>query len=266
MRRRTTFAIAAIAALTTFVGGCGTSNDSGADSSTSSSGSTSKVTGTITVLAAASLTESFDTIAESFENANPDATVKVSYGGSSALAEQINQGAPADVFASASEKNMTLVTDAGNADKPTTFVQNKMQIAVPTSNPAKVSKLSDLANSDVKVALCQPAVPCGATAAKVFANAGITVTPVTLEQDVKAALTKVELNEADAAVVYVTDVKAAGHKIKGIDIADDVNATTDYPIATLKNAPNAGGAKAFMDYVLSTDGIKVLEEAGFAKP
>ena len=141
-----------------------------------------------------------------------------------------------------------------------------MQIAVPTSNPAKVSKLSDLANSDVKVALCQPAVPCGATAAKVFANAGITVTPVTLEQDVKAALTKVELNEADAAVVYVTDVKAAGDKIKGIDIPDDVNATTDYPIATLKNAPNAGGAKAFMDYVLSTDGIKVLEEAGFAKP
>ncbi len=266
MRRRTTFAIAAIAALTTLVGGCASSNDTGSGLSKSSSASTAKVTGTITVLAAASLTGSFDTIAKSFEKTNPGATVKISYGGSSALAEQIDQGAPADVFASASEKNMTSVTDGGNADKPTTFVQNKMQIAVPASNPAKITKLADLANPSVKVALCQPAVPCGATAAKVFANAKLTVTPVTQEQDVKATLTKVELNEADAAVVYVTDVKAAGDKVKGIEIPDDVNATTDYPIATLKNAPNADGAKAFMDYVLSAEGIKVLQQAGFAKP
>ncbi|PRZ40568.1 molybdate transport system substrate-binding protein [Antricoccus suffuscus] len=266
MRRRTTLAIAAIAALTTLVGGCSSSKDSGSASSNSNDSSASKVTGTITVLAAASLTESFDTIAKSFEKANPGTTVKISYGGSSALAEQINQDAPVDVFASASTKNMTAVTDTGKAETPTTFVQNKMQIAVPASNPAKITKLADLAKPDVKVALCQPQVPCGVTAAKVFTNAGLKVTPVTLEQDVKSTLTKVELNEADAAVVYVTDVKAAGDKIKGIEIPDDVNATTDYPIATMKKAPNADGAKAFMDYVLSADGIKVLEKAGFAKP
>jgi len=266
MRRRTTLAIAAFAALTTLVSGCGSSNDSSGSSSGSKSAEASKVTGTITVLAAASLTESFNTIAKDFEDENPGATVKISFGASSALAEQINQGAPADVFASAAVKNMQQVTDAGNANKPTTFVQNTMQIAVPPSNPANVTKLADLAKSDVKVALCQSQVPCGVVAAEVFKNAGITVTPVTEEQDVKSTLTKVELGEVDAGVVYTTDVKAAGDKVKGIEIPDDVNATTDYPIATLKNAPNADGAKAFMDYVLSDAGIKVLQQAGFSKP
>lgn len=267
MRRRTTFAIAAFAALATLVSGCSSGNGSSSGSSGSSSTSAaSKVTGTITVLAAASLTGSFDQIAKTFEDDNPGTTVKISYGGSSALAEQINQGAPVDVFASAAESNMKQVTDAGNANTPKTFVKNKMEIAVPPSNPANITKVEDLAKSGVKVALCQPAVPCGVVAAQVFKNAGITVTPVTQEQDVKSTLTKVELNEADAAVVYVTDVKAAGDKVKGITIPDDVNATTDYPIATMKNAPNAAGAKAFMDYVLSDAGIKVLEDAGFSKP
>ena len=268
MRRRVTLTIAAWAALTTLVGGCGSAKDTSnaVAGSDTSSGSSSAVTGDVTVLAAASLTGTFTTLAKQFEQANPGVTVKLSFGASSALAEQANQGAPADVFASASVKNMTLVTDAGKADKPTPFVKNVMQIAVPPSNPAKVTSLQDLTKSAVKVALCQAEVPCGATAAKVFDNAGLKVTPVTLEEDVKATLTKVSLNEVDAAVVYVTDVKAAGDKVKGIDIPADVNASTEYPIATLTKAPNAQGGKAFMEYVLSPEGQQVLEAAGFQKP
>jgi molybdate transport system substrate-binding protein len=162
--------------------------------------------------------------------------------------------------------NMTQVTDKGQASNPTNFVKNVMEVAVPPGNPAGISSVADLAKSGVKVALCQPQVPCGATAEKVFANAKITVKPVTLEADVKATLTKVALKEVDAGVVYVTDVKAAGAKVKGIEIPADVNASTAYPIAALSQAPNATGAKAFVDYVLSADGRQILADAGFEKP
>jgi molybdate transport system substrate-binding protein len=182
------------------------------------------------------------------------------------LAQQINQGAPADVFASASVKNMTQVTDAGGASTSKNFVKNVMEIAVPPSNPAHIAALADLAKSSVKVALCQAQVPCGATAAKVFANAKITVKAVTLEADVKSTLTKVELNEVDAGVVYLTDVKAAGSKVKGIEIPPEVNASTEYPIAALTKAPNSAVALAFTAYVLSSDGQSVLTAAGFEKP
>ena len=118
----------------------------------------------------------------------------------------------------------------------------------------------------MKVALCQPVVPCGTTAAKVLSNARLTVTPVTQEVDVKAVLTKVTLGEVDAGIVYVTDVQAAGAKVKGIEIPTQVNASTTYPIATLTSAPNKATAKAFTEYVLSTDGAAVLTAAGFVRP
>jgi molybdate transport system substrate-binding protein len=224
------------------------------------------VKGTITVLAAASLTEAFTTLGQQFEAAHPGTKVVFSFGPSSGLATQITAGAPADVFASASQKNMDQVTSAGAASSPTVFVKNTMEIAVPPNNPANIATVADLAKKDVKVALCQAQVPCGTVAEQVFTNAKVAVTPVTQEADVKSVLSKVQLGEVDAGVVYVTDVRAAGDKVKGIEIGGDVNASTSYPIAALSKAPNAAGAKAFVDYVLSVAGSTVLTHDGFAAP
>ncbi|TWP48474.1 molybdate ABC transporter substrate-binding protein [Lentzea tibetensis] len=225
------------------------------------------VTGEITVFAAASLTESFKELGAEFEAANPGSKVNFNFAGSSALAQQINQGAPADVFASAAPANMKQVTDTGAVTaSPTTFVKNTLQIVVPKGNPGKISGLPDFAQADKKIALCAEQVPCGAAAKKVFQVAKVTPAPDTLEQDVKAVLTKVQLGEVDGALVYRTDVKAAGDKVQGIEFAEADQAVNDYPIAPLAKAPNAAAAKAFVDYVLSDKGRKALAEAGFAAP
>ncbi|HEY7047611.1 MAG TPA: molybdate ABC transporter substrate-binding protein [Jatrophihabitantaceae bacterium] len=253
---------------------CGSSSkgpdDTGAQSSAPAggggSGSPAGPRGSITVFAAASLTETFTTLGHQFESAHPGTKVTFNFGASSTLANQINQGAPADVFASAAPKNMDQVVTPGNAETPVTFAVNKTEIAIPPSNPGHVTQLSDLAKSGVKVALCQEQVPCGVVAAQVFTNAHITVKPVTREADVKSTLAKVEVGEVDAGVVYVTDVKAAGTKVKGITIADNVNASTDYPIATLTHAKNAAVAQAFVTYVDSSAGKAVLTAAGFGSP
>ena len=218
------------------------------------------------MFAAASLTESFTELGKQFESANPGMKVTFSFGASSALAQQINSGAPADVFASASPKNMDQVIDAGGASNPKVFATNKMEIATPPDNPADIASVNDLAKSSVKTALCQPQVPCGSVAQQVFTNAKITVKPVTLEPDVKSVLTKVQLGEVDAGMVYVTDVKAADAKVKGVEIADDVNASTDYPIAALTESGNAAVASAFVELVLSPVGQGVLTAAGFQAP
>jgi len=271
MQRRTlalTCAAVAAVALT----GCSSSKQTASTAtptgttSAAVSSSAPAVSGTITVFAASSLTEAFTQLGKQFEAAHPGTTVKFNFAASSALATQIGQGAPADVFASASAKNMTTVVDAGGAATSTPFVKNIMRIAVPPTNPGNIMALADLARSGVKVALCQADVPCGSTALKVFENAKITVKPVTLEPDVKSTLSKVELNEVDAGVVYVTDVRAAGDKVKGIEIPADVNASTTYPIAALSKAPNSAGAQAFVDYVLSAEGQSVLTADGFEKP
>jgi molybdate transport system substrate-binding protein len=229
----------------------------------SSSGS---LIGTVHVFAAASLQETFTTLKRQFEGAHPGVTVTPNFGASSALAQQIDQGAPADVFASASQATMDQVVQAGAASSWTPFAKNVMEIAVPPTNPAEVASVNDLAKPGVKVALCQAQVPCGSVAAKVFANAKITVTPVTQEPDVKAVLTKVQLGEVDAGVVYVTDVKAAGDKVKGIQIGSEVNASTSYPIAALTKAPDPEAAAAFVAYVLSAEGQAVLKTGGFTAP
>jgi molybdate transport system substrate-binding protein len=219
--------------------------------------------GEITVFAAASLTESFIRIGSDFEAANPGVKVTFNFAGSSALAQQINQGAPVDVFASAAPANMKQVTDAG---APVTFARNRLAIAVPAGNPGKITGLADLGRTELKIALCAEQVPCGAAARKVFDAAGIKAAPDTLEQDVKAVLSKVSLGEVDAALVYRTDVKAAGGKVEGIEFPEAGEAVNDYPIATLAKAPNAAGAKAFVDYVLSDKGRAVLGGAGFDAP
>jgi molybdate transport system substrate-binding protein len=258
--------VAAVASLALAAAcGSGGDNSSGSGPSPAAPGS-GGASGTVTVFAAASLTESFTTLGRQFEAAHPGTRVKFNFGASSSLAENIDQGAPADVFASASPKNMQQVLDADGASDSKTFARNVMQIAVPPDNPADVREVTDLAGSDVKVALCQPQVPCGAVAQQVFENVNITVKPVTQGADVKAVLTTVRLGEVDAGMVYRTDVRAAGTKVKGIEIPADQNASTSYPIAALTEAPNPVGAAAFVDYVLSPDGEKVLEQAGFAAP
>jgi molybdate transport system substrate-binding protein len=270
MQPRIIILTAVAAAAIAVAAGCSSSKNSpssppaspGAGDATSSPA----ISGTVTVFAAASLKEAFTTLGKQFESAHPGTSVKLSFGASSDLAEQINQGAPADVFASASPKNMQQVVSAGGASTSTNFAKNVMEVAVPPSNPANVTSVTDLAKSSVKVALCEPQVPCGSVAAKVFKNANITVKPVTLEPDVKSTLSKVELNEVDAGMVYVTDVRAAGSKVKGIVIPDNINASTEYPIAALTKAPNASGAQAFVDLVLSPAGQSVLSADGFQKP
>ncbi len=247
--------------------GTGDAGSTSASTGTPSSRSTAPaLSGSVTVLAAASLTGSFTEIGRAFEAANPGTEVTLSFGPSSGLATSITGGAPADVFASASQKNMDAVTAAGLASGDRPFAENVMEIAVPPANPGRITALADLASKDVKVALCQAQVPCGTVATKVLANAGLKVTPVTQEVDVRAVLTKVQLGEVDAGVVYVTDVLAAGDKVEGIEIPADVNASTTYPIVALGKAANPSLAAAFVGYVLSGDGQKVLRDAGFTSP
>jgi molybdate transport system substrate-binding protein len=222
--------------------------------------------GEITVFAASSLTGSLTELGERFEAAHPGTRVNFSFGASSSLAAQITSGAPADVFASASAKNMDTVVTAKAANPPTTFARNVMEIAVPPDNPAGISALADLARPTVKVALCAAEVPCGVGARAVLTNAGLTVRPVTEEVDVKATLTKVQLGEVDAGIVYVTDVLAAGDKVKGIGIPAELNAATSYPISTLTGSQNADLAQAYVDFVLSADGTRALTAAGFQAP
>jgi molybdate transport system substrate-binding protein len=222
--------------------------------------------GTIRVFAASSLTGSFTELGREFERQHPGTTVQLNFGASSDLATQIINGAPADVFASASPTNMRQAVQAGDARHPRAFAVNTMEIAVPPGDPGGVHRLSDLARPDVKVAVCQPQVPCGSVAAQVFDHAGITVHPVTEEVDVKSVLTKVAVGEVDAGIVYVTDVRAAGGQVRGIRIPGSVNATTSYPIDWLRGSDNAATAAAVMDLVLSPQGQRVLARAGFEKP
>ncbi|MFC5745872.1 molybdate ABC transporter substrate-binding protein [Actinomadura rugatobispora] len=255
-----TAGVAGLALLATAVTGCG---DTGDDASGGSAGSGK----TVTVFAAASLTESFTALGKTFEGSHPGVKVRFNFGGSSTLAQQITQGAPVDVFAAASPATMKTVTDARLAEgQPQTFVRNRLQIATPADNPGKIAGIKDLAGSDVKVVLCAQQVPCGAAAQKALGAAGVKVEPVSLEQDVKGALNKVTLGEADAALVYRSDVKAAGAKVHGIDFPEAAQAINDYPIATLAKAPQPALAKEFLQLVVSAQGRTVLTAAGFESP
>jgi molybdate transport system substrate-binding protein len=253
----------------------GACSSSDSDSSTTSDSSASdkpasssdKLSGTVTVFAAASLKESFTTLGREFEKAHPGTKVTFSFGGSDTLAAQITGGAPADVFAAASPKTMKIVTDKGDAaGTPVTFVRNQLEIATLPGNPDKVSSLKDLTKSGLKVVLCDKTVPCGAAAQKALDASRLKLTPVSYEQDVKAALNKVVLKEADAAVVYKTDVKAAGDKVEGVEFPESAKAVNDYPITPLKGSEHAATAEAFVAFVRSAEGQKVLSDAGFLKP
>ncbi|MGW6426578.1 molybdate ABC transporter substrate-binding protein [Nocardia sp. NPDC055053] len=253
------FAVAGVVALAAV--GCGTDK---ADEPAAAGG---EVTGTVTVFAAASLTETFTELGKQFEAAHPGVKVVYNFGASSALAEQIKQGAPVDVFASAAPKNMQQVVDAGEVTaKPVTFVRNRLEIAVPAGNPAHITGLADFGKTEPKIALCAEQVPCGAAAKTVFEAAGVSPQPDTRESDVKAVLTKVTLGEVDAALVYRTDVQAAGTKVQGIDFPESGKAVNDYPVAPLAKAPNAAAAAAFVEFIGSDQASAVFTEAGFDTP
>ena len=243
---------------------CGAGSE-GTDA-TSEAGSVG-VSGPLTVFAAASLTESFTQLGKDFEAINPGTEVTFSFAGSSALATQINQGAPVDVFAAAAPANMKTVTDAGNAGGgPTTFARNQLVIAVAAGNPRGITGLSDLVDPGLKVALCAEQVPCGAAARKVLGTATVELTPVTFEPDVKSALSKVRLGEVDAALVYRTDANAARADVTGVEFPESASAVNDYPIVVLKDAPNRRAAAAFVAYVLAGPARSVLTQAGFHVP
>ena len=252
---------AGLAALLAFgLAACGSAGNRAGAPASSGGGSPG---GTVTVFAAASLTESFTTLGGQFETAHPGTTVVFNFAGSSALATQINQGAPADVFAAAAPANMAAVPDAVD---PTTFVRNQLVVVVAEGNPKGVTGVADLARPDLKVALCADAVPCGAAARTALEAAGARVTPVTLEQDVKAALSKVKLGEVDAALVYRTDARASADAVDAVEFPESARAVNDYPIAVLRQAANPAGARAFVDYVRSAEGVRILTAAGFQAP
>lgn len=265
-RRGVSLVGAALAATLALVG-CAT--DTGTDASAeASASSTPAVGGELTVYAAASLTAAFDELAAEFEAANPGVDVRpIVYDGSSPLATQLIEGAPADVFASADERTMRTVADAdlldGDAEP---FATNTLRIATPAGNPAGIDALDDLGDPAVAVVLCAPEVPCGAASHDLLDLEGVEVTPVSEEQNVTAVLAKVRAGEADAGLVYATDVAAAGDAVESIvpEHADEVVNT--YPIGALAGAANPDAAAAFVAFMLSDDGRSVLASFGFGAP
>ena len=234
----------------------------GSDDSSSGTG-----TKTLTVYAASSLTSTFTELGKQFEADHKGVKVTFSFGGSSDLVAQLQGGAPADVFASADTANMDKATgDSLVEGDPVDFASNTLEIAVPPDNPARVSDVADLAKAGTKVVLCAPEVPCGAAAQKVEQVSGVTIKPVSEEQSVTDVLGKVVSGEADAGLVYVTDVKAAGDKVKGITFPESSSAVNTYPIAALADSKNKDLAQQFVDLVTGDAGQQVLADAGFAKP
>ncbi|MFT4084337.1 MAG: molybdate ABC transporter substrate-binding protein [Nocardioides sp.] len=259
---RTAAVVAALLALP--LAGCGSNDDSGDSSSSGGSASTSSATGTLTVFAAASLTDTFTELGKEFEAAHSGVTVKFSFGGSSDLVAQIQAGAPADVFASADTDNMDKLGD--DAVDPQNFATNVLEIATPPDNPAGVTDFADLGKSSTKVVICAEEVPCGSATKQMEDATGVTIDPVSEEQSVTDVLGKVESGEADAGVVYVTDVKAAGDKVEGVEISQADKVVNTYPIATVADSEQSELGSEFVDLVLSDAGQKVLQDAGFGKP
>ncbi|WP_040407122.1 molybdate ABC transporter substrate-binding protein [Amycolatopsis nigrescens] len=253
-RTRRLKAVAALSAVALAVAGCG----SGA------SGGQAK---TLTVFAAASLTESFGALEKRFEAENSGVDVKLSFDGSSKLAQQINEGAKADVFASADQNNMDKVVKADRAaGQPAAFATNRLAIAVAPGNPKAIKGFADLAMPELTVVACAPQVPCGAATDKVEQNSGVALKPKSEESDVKAVLTKVIAGEADAGLVYVTDASSAPGKVDRVDFPEAAGAVNTYPIVTVRDAPEADLARRFTEFVLGAAGREELAKVGFGAP
>ncbi len=252
MRNRVVIAVAAV-----LLAACGTSAGNASTSATS-------LSGTVSVFAAASLTAAFNALGTDFQSANTGVTMKFNFAGTPSLVTQIEQGAPADVFASADTTNMDkLKGDSFTAGTPQVFARNKLEIVVAPGNPKGITGLADLAKPGVIYITEAPTVPAGKYALQSLKMAGVTVTPKSLETDVKSVISKIELGEADAGIVYTTDVTAAGSKVSGVPIPDADNVIATYPIVGVKATTNAETANAFIAYVLSAAGQAKLQSFGF---
>jgi molybdate transport system substrate-binding protein len=270
MRRTTRLLVSTIAVLGFVVASCGSDSNSAATTTaptTQASPTVPAASGEVVVFAGSSLTEAFNEIATAFEVDNPEASVTFNFAGSSDLVTQITEGAPADIFVSADDSNMKKLSDAGEAvGEPVSIAKNTMQIMVEPGNPKAVAGVADLAEPGLIVVLCADTVPCGRSAATVLSNAAVTVTPASLEDKVKGVVTKVTAGEADAGIVYVTDVLAAGDNAAGVEIPADINVTNNYPMVLTKASPNPAAARIFVDFVASDVGHAILARYGFLAP
>ncbi|WP_019202786.1 molybdate ABC transporter substrate-binding protein [Tsukamurella sp. 1534] len=239
---------------------CGTSTEQPA---ASSSGAPS---GTVTVYAAASLQATFEKLGAAFSAEHPGATVKFSFGGSSGLLTQLTQGAPADVFATADTPTMDRARGASLVGEAQPFATNTLTIATAAGNPERITGLADLAKPGRTMVVCAAPVPCGAATAKVTAAAGVTLRPASEEDSVSGVLAKVRHGQADAGLVYRTDVEGANGAVASVDFPEAARAVNVYPIAPLAAARNPAGARAFVDFVRGPQGRAALADAGFGAP
>jgi molybdate transport system substrate-binding protein len=228
---------------------------------------TASASGTVTVLAAASLTESFEELGEQVAADNPGLKVVFSFGPSSGLVEQVLAGAPADVLATADPRTMEAAVAGGAVEgEPEVFARNTLTLAVPAGNPGKVTGLADLARPELRVAICEPQVPCGTAAKKLLAAAGVTAEPDTLTTDVKEATSLVSLGEADAALIYRTEAAAEGDVVEAIDVPEAAGLVNEYPVAVVADAPNPAGAQLVVAAITGEPGRTILADAGFLEP
>ncbi|QRP46763.1 molybdate ABC transporter substrate-binding protein [Amycolatopsis sp. FDAARGOS 1241] len=256
----------AVAAVAVFAGACGSGDQASTNSGSGSASAPApaSATGTLTVFAAASLTESFNELGKQFEAAHPGVTVKFDYEGSSALVQKLDNGAKADVFASADQANMDKAVQGGVIDgQPTVFATNKLTIAVAKGNPKGIKAFSDLTKSGLSVVVCAQQVPCGLATKNVEQNTGVTLKPASEETDVKQVLAKVQSGDADAGLVYVTDATSAADKVDKVDFPESSGAINSYPIAVVKDAPQPALAKEFTDFVNGPQGKTELTKIGF---
>lgn len=239
------------------------SSDSPAPTAAGSSSGSKSISGSVTVFAAASLTEAFGDEKAALQAEQPGLNLTLNFAGSGTLVTQIQQGAPADVIATADTASMQKLVDAGLVEPSTVFAHNKLAIVVAAGNPKDVHALDDLARPDVTVVLADPSVPAGTYAAQILTKADVAVTPKSLETDVRSAVARVTSGEADAAIVYATDVRAAGGQATGVEIPDDLNVVADYPIAIVKATTHHDAAAAFVDAIAKGSGREALVARGF---
>ena len=264
-RHRAALVLVALLATLGLLAGCG--SDSKSSSTPATTGLTPTVSGTVNVFAAASLKEAFTEAAAAFEKANPGTKVVLDFGSSSSLAQSINEKAPADVFASADQANMQKVVDAGGiSGSPQVFATNSLEIIVAPGNPKGITGVADLSKSGLIYVTAAPEVPVGKYAAQALQKAGVTVSPSSLEADVKAVVTKVTSGEADAGIVYATDVKAAGAKAQGVVIPTDTNVVATYPLGVTTEAANREGAAAWAAFITGSEGQAILATYGLGAP